>query len=223
MGIEDFRDLLKDTDAAFNQSDIKEYAQQNNFSWAYSVSATKIVPNNILILGFNWGAEHGYEYSPQRELPKCSFMELKQEDFGSLKRILPYLRKYIPEDKVINIGQSNYCFFRSRKESQISGNDLGLSKPLFMKFVSLAQPSTLIILSGSLREYLLNHYPCSDLSTSSPYCFSRGGWEYQYQTLKGRVMIGTNDVPFYSLPHPNYPIPSRMRDASWQFCFKRNV
>lgn len=69
--------LLDETREAFNISDIRKFAEDNNFSWFYNICTTKITPNNILIVGFNCAAEKEITHEPQSELPKECFKDLK--------------------------------------------------------------------------------------------------------------------------------------------------
>jgi len=51
---EQLRELLAATEVAFNRSQVKRDADKAHKKWMYNVAATRIIPQNPLILGFNW-------------------------------------------------------------------------------------------------------------------------------------------------------------------------
>ena len=83
--------------------------------------------------GFNWGvkkellANDGKGRCGQVEYPLSNF-EGNCYELGSLKRVIPLLYEYYP--RALAGMQSNYCFFRSERENQITNKDLELSQDL---------------------------------------------------------------------------------------------
>ncbi len=215
----DFRNILEETRKAFDASDIKQCAPKET-PWYYSVCATRITPGRLLILGFNWGAESNEPYQPQDVLPSKSFMEIDNKELGSLGRVKLYLRKYCLAD-LEDVGQSNFCFFRSKHASGISQRDLELCFQPFSKFIRVAQPKTIIGLSAHLKNHMLGSAMLRSVKTPAPDLrFDRGGRQVTCQVVKGVYLNESKKVPVYLLPHPNYPIPRQTREAAWDFCFK---
>lgn len=214
----DFRDILEETQKAFDASDIKQRAPKEA-PWHYSICATRITPDRLLILGFNWGAESNEPYQPQDVLPTKSFLEIDNKELGSLGRVKPYLRRYCSAD-LEDVGQSNFCFFRSKHASEISQRDLKLCFEPFSKFIRVAQPKKIIGLSMHLRNHMLKSDMLQSIKTPTPdLTFDRGGRQVACQVVKGVFLNEGKMVPVYLLPHPNYRIPRQTREAAWIFCF----
>lgn len=216
----EFQELLEMTRQAYDKCDVKKIEAKLGGSWAYSICATRIVPNQPLLLGFNWGAKKGCPHKPQSEIPKESFIDLfRARKLGSMQRIFPYMKKYFPNQQIAEIGQSNYCFFRSDLESQISDGDLELCDPLLQRFLELAQPSRILMFSARLRRHLLSSGLLLKILKSAPIFFNRGSRACSYIAIKGSIRVNDESIRCYSLPHPNYPMKKEARDQAWKFCF----
>ncbi len=107
--------LLAELGPVYEQSDIRHYCLSHGHEWHYSLITTTMRKGGPLILGFNWGASQGEQYSPQAAIEPTVF---KGSDVGSLARIFPYCEKYFGKDFLDNTSQSNYCFFRSHNEAK---------------------------------------------------------------------------------------------------------
>lgn len=206
-----FRELLVETDVAFNKSRVmKDYGKKNK--WNYSVMATSIFKKSAMVVGFNWGAAKDYAYEKQKEYPIRMF-ESNYNDLGSLKRTIPYFYKYYPE--ALRGMQSNFCFFRSEHESQVQKSDLDLCKPLFLKLIRYAQPSSIVTFSSSLRDYLIEEKVLKDFKIHEE--ISNGK---KSMALKGILNFGAAaEIPVYYLPHPMARINAEERKKLWEFCF----
>ena len=220
----DFHKLLQETAEVFNNSNIRKVQGEK---WGYSISATRILPDRPLILGFNWGVgKDENSFKRQLEMPRETFQDLiNKKDLGSLSRIVPYLEKYLPEISLSDFGQSNYCFFRSKTEGQILEGDLELCKGLFQYFLAVSSPSMIISLSGRLRKYLLNpniQTILKNIVESEPIKFGRRGREITYVAAKGLLENSGRNIPIYFLPHPNSPMTTGARHQAWKFCFERS-
>jgi len=199
-----FNELLAETKIAYNQSSIK------GKGWCYSVTATRIMKNKPLIVGFNWGVDTS-KHEAQKEYPDVCFGD-NYKDLGSLKRIIPYFKKYYPD--ALSGMQTNFCFFRSEKENQVSESDLKLSSELFDKYLDYSAPSIIISFSKKLCEYLerkgkLSLIEKKDIKSGNKII----------QPFKAKLQHSNNLIGFISLPHPNYPITTNARDGAWEFCF----
>ncbi len=182
-----------------------------------SQCATKPQIGNPLIVGFNWGASD-FEFAPPVSIPEENFKYLNDNDqLGSLKRIVPFLIKYLPKIRIEDYNQSNYCMFRSYRESEISNKDIDLSEPIFVKFVNLIHPPFLIAFSSILRIKLEKKGRLYDKRESIPIIINSKG--FTYKPLKARLKIGNIDLPIYFLPHPMARFSSNARNECWEFCF----
>lgn len=208
-----YSDLLDKTESAYNISEIKKQRL------AYSVTATQIIKNRPLIVGFNWGVDNDYlqkgnEYLPQSvsEYPKNLFVT-NYDDLGSLKRTVPYFENYFP--KALTGMQSNFCFFRSKKEEDISDKDLNLGKNLFEELLEFSNPSILISFSSKLRDHLLQKQYLYNISKTE-ISFNKG----TLSIIKAHYKLKSGiEIPFVYLPHPNSPIKKIERKKAWDFCF----
>ncbi len=103
-----------------------------------------------LLVGFNWGSGSCNQFDPQSRIEPLKF---SGQDIGSLARAKGYLAKYLGQDNIELISQTNYCFFRSYEESKICQSDVDLCKPIFDSLINILEPSYLICLSSTLRDY----------------------------------------------------------------------
>ena len=202
-----FNELLTKTKEAYNQSSIKDKG------WWYSVTATRIMKNKPLIVGFNWGVDTS-KHEAQKEYPDVCF-EDNYKDLGSLKRVIPYFKNYYP-NALLGM-QTNFCFFRSEKEDQISESDLELSSELFDKYLDYSSPSIIISFSKKLSEYLEKKGKLKDIRKGE----IKSGKKI-IQPINAKLQHSNNLIDFISLPHPNSKILGMARDEAWEFCFPQN-
>ena len=207
--------LYLDTQAAFDRSPIKRYSEVNNFKWNYSISATTLKEGANLIIGFNWGVAGSNPYEPQMEPPKENFKTLFDiKDLGSLQRIYQPLKQKFPIDEVDNSIQTNFCFFRSKAEEEITAEDLSLSTPLFLRLLEIIKPKRIIGFSKKLQNYFVENNLCDQLESES--------FQSNKRTLhvaKGYLKKYDQKIPIYFLPHPNAKFTSVARKKAWDFCF----
>lgn len=205
--------LLSEVAVAYEQSEIKKICEVGNFEWHYSLITGTLVKGGPLILGYNWGASQNetYKHKPQTTIENAIF---KTQDVGSLKRIFPYCEKYFGTDFLEQTSQSNYCFFRSKNEGQISNKDIALCEPIFEKLISTLAPSYILCLSSKLRDYLISGNKLKDIESTNIH-FRRGNVDTTYQAMKAKLKSGATIV---FLPHPNYPMKKEAREQAWAFC-----
>ena len=206
--------LLKKLGPIYETSDIKKFcnSSKEQHEWSYSLVTTSLEQSAPLILGFNWGAAQNEKYSCQQSIEKNDFK--KMEDVGSLKRISPFLEKYYGKDFLSNVSQSNYCFFRSKTESQINKKDIELCREIFNELIEILAPSFIICLSAKLRKHLIDtNQVCNQQEKTIK--FTRGASEIEFVAIRGKLTSGV-DIKF--LPHPNYPMKGKARLDAWQFC-----
>lgn len=212
----DVEQLFKDTQIAFDKAPIKKYASDKNLKWHYSISSTILKTNSILIIGFNWGASSDQKYDPQNCIPIVNFKDLyEQKDLGSLQRIYQPLKKYFPEDEIENCVQTNFCFFRSSEENQITFDDIELSTPLFNKLIGILKPNTIIGFSSTLRDYFLKNNLCSGVKADNFPSNKRSIY-----VVKGIYKHLEKEIPIFFLPHPNSKFTAESRQKAWEFCFQ---
>lgn len=204
--------LLPKIQKIFEMSDIKRLAEKEEFSWAYSLINSTLEKGGPLIVGFNWGAEAGVVYHPEAEIEKESFADAKS---GSIARSARYLEKIYGSDFASRFSQTNFCFFRSKTEAQISQKDVDLCKPVFEELIDIVQPEIIFCFSAKLRNYLLSSGQV-EIEHEAVISFPRSATQnVTYKTWRGRF----GKVKIVSLPHPNFKIPKFARDAAWKECF----
>jgi hypothetical protein len=213
-----YKSLLIKTGEAYQKSDIKNH-EANKADWAYSVTATRIEKGQPLIIGFNWGADAAWEAKGNKFGPQdpdkypIGFFKEYYDELGSFKRTIPYFEKYY--DDGIYAMQTNFCFFRSAQENQISQKDIELSKPLFHEYLKFAEPTRLISFSSSLRDYFIEKSYIDNIKTT----------EINYRKskiliIKGDYIADGMNIPYVYLPHPNAMIKRVEREKAWEFCFE---
>jgi hypothetical protein len=207
--------LFQDTKVAFEQSAIKQYAEERNLKWNYAISSTQLIPHTNLIVGLNWGVGAGEEHGPQKEIPKDTFKDLYDKKWlGSMERVYPLLKQYLPQEDIDNCVQTNFCFFRSKEEADIKAADLALSTPLFSRLITLLAPKRIIGFSHHLRKYLVNNNLLSQLEKKN---IPNG--RSTIHVIKGNYQVGNSEVPCFVLPHPGARSSKEARRQAWEFCF----
>ena len=211
----DFDTLANEIERAYASSAIKRYADEHHYSWHWDLP-TRIIADSVLILGFNPGAKANVSYPRQVKPSTGGFLDacnkLNGEDAGSLVRIRSYLekyQKYFPEDVIKQMGQANYCFFRSKNSGQITDPDVHLCERIFKRFLTMAEPSMILCFSSRAQKYLVQFVKELVKAKNT----------VGYQPAKGVIPLGNKTVHVYFLPHPNYPIKTNVRDQAWAFCF----
>lgn len=207
-------ELLYEIKQAYLLSDIYQKSEENK--WYYAASATRLMKNKPLILGFNWGVdskaiEKGFVPSPQAEYPFSHFSGLYDE-LGSFKKVVDNFHVYYQEG--LTGVQTNYCFFRSPNESDISGKDIQLCEPIFDKLINYLKPSSILTFSKKLHRHLMNREN-QVITESIP-----SGDKTVYVS-KGKIIINKKSIDYYNLPHPNnwhYNKPESIEKA-WIHCF----
>ena len=210
--------LFTETKTAFDKSPIKKFATDNGLKWYYSISSTRLTINNNVIIGFNGGAAVNTVYEPQTEEPQQNFKDLYDKKWlGSMERIYKPLKEYLPHEDIDNCVQINFCFFRSKKESQITETDLQLTTPLFQKLLDTIKPKQIFGFSNKVRDYCLNNNLCNPVEKENI--------NSNRKTLfvaKGIYHVDGKNIPIFLLPHPTSHFTSQARQAAWEFCFGNN-
>jgi len=208
--------LFINTEKAFLKSDIKNFADKSGEVWNYSISSTKLTNDSTLLIGFNWGAEINMKYDKQKSIPKETFNSLYSKGYlGSFQRIYRPLKNHFPTEDIDSFTQTNFCFFRSKSEGQISDKDLKLSNPLFNELLGLLVPKRIIGFSSKLKQYMLESKLCNSYQELNIPSNSR-----TLNVGKGDFIASQNNIPIYFLPHPNSKFTNESRKLAWDFCFK---
>jgi hypothetical protein len=216
MNADQYRELCGEVRAAYRDSEVQRHG------WFYGICATKLVPDQPLIVGFNWGVDkkNGHEEPTGLQYPTDTFADLvnKPTELGSLARLPSYLNEYLkfPPDQY---GQTNICFFRSESANQISDRDFDSCLPAFHRLLRFAQPSLVIALSSRVLKGFLDPIFASELETKSIQVNSR----MQFDAARGTVAIGTTWVPIVAVPHPNMPCTKQGRRSAWEFGFPKGA
>lgn len=213
--------LLKKLDDAYASSDNKNnnFCLQNNRKWGYELIQTALIPAQPLVIGFNWGVDNTWEeyisgkaYQHQTVIEKQKMMDIYK---GSLQRAVNLIAKYFPIVNMDNSSHSNFCFFRSENENQISKKDINLCIPIFNELISILEPSVVFCFSGKARDYMRNNKVV--INYEEKYIEPSQKGKHSFIVAKGRI---NNIVPVYFLPHPNCPLTTDVRTAAWEFCAK---
>ena len=213
----DIDKLKQDTKSAFDDSEIKKLPDAHKLKWLYCISATRLSTDANVIVGFNWGAKKGdpYDYSRDDVILNYSFKDLYQKKWlGSLHEVYPSLKMHLPNEDIDNCVHTNYCFFRSNNQSEITAKDLELSTPLFDRFIEIIKPKRIIGFSSQLRNHYINLYGSSikrkQIKTNN---------RTIYYAAKGTCKIKQKNVEVHFLPHPNTHLTNVARDEAWDYCF----
>ena len=193
----------------------------NNFkkeNWGYSVTATYLKKKSPVIVGFNWGAGNNWKKDNkteviQKDYPFSPFNGLYDE-LGSFKKVVTLFHEYLPH--AIYGVQTNFCFFRSQYEHQISSYDKELCAPLFEELINYLEPSKLITFSNSLNEYFNQKGKIIAKQVLNIQSKNK-----TFNVTKGRILIKDKEIDYFNLLHPNYPITTEARLKAWDFCFER--
>ena len=214
-----FAELLRLTRLAFDASDIKRQAEAQKTYWGYSICATRILPGATLIIGFNWGVGgKGAIYHAQQTQPTESFTVIRdKKELGSLARIVGRLNSYLP-GAIENIGQSNFCFFRSPYARDISPRDMEICIPLFFRFLELAQPSRILCLSRQLLQFFQDRGFLASIKQKQ-ITYAKGTKSTSITVAKGDLRVKDGAIQIYFLPHPMAHLKKKVLDDCWAFCF----
>ncbi len=210
-----FTELLYEIKQVYLLSDVYKKSKKNQ--WYYALSATRLAKNTPLILGFNWGvdsklAEKGLCASPQTEYPFTYFDGLYDE-LGSFKKVVDKFHDYYTEG--LSGVQTNYCFFRSPKEDDISAKDIEICEPIFDKLIKYLEPASIITFSKKLHRHLMNREN-QVITEGIP-----SGDKTVYVS-KGTIKINDSSIKYYNLPHPNnwHYNTSESIEKAWGYCFR---
>jgi len=203
-----FIELLAKTQEAYDKSQVKK----DNPNWSYSITATRIIPQSPLIVGFNWGAAQDVKYRSQDVYPLFPFGKI--DDLGSMVRMIRYFKQYCPE--ALGGMQTNFCFFRSKEEADIGSEDLKLSTPLFEDYLEYARPTQIITFSSKLKNYMKDSGLVEVIAEPT----IKNGNRSVYPMKAELTMNGLSKVPVYYLPHPNSAIEGDARKKCWEMAFR---
>ena len=208
---EKLNELLEQLDSIYDTSEIKKFCDEKGHKWGYSLVTSAMERSAPLILGFNWGATQNEAYKNQKFVEKTNF---ETEDVGSLKRIFPFIRNHFGEEYLSKVSQSNYCFFRSKTESQIKESDIERCRIIFARLIEILEPSAVLCFSAQLRKHLIDTSQVSGLREKA-IKFKRGSRMVEFVAFRGKFASGV-DIKF--LPHPNFPMTRDARLEAWEFC-----
>ena len=212
--MDSLQNIFKDLDEAFDKSDIKKSAKEKGVVWNYSLLASPANQYSLLGVGFNWGAAKDCKYEKQT----IDNIPIKfPEDMGSLIRIKYYIDKYFPSIPFNEVVQTNYCFFRSQKEAEITPNDIQLCQPIFQKLLSYLQPKAIISFSSKFRDALIkDSFKDNDFYLDEKTCVPIITNMGEYNLVTGTLHENTLSSKIYFLPNPMYRLKKEFRDECWK-------
>lgn len=195
---------------AFNQSDIKLI----NKDWHYSLCNSVPKIGQPLIVGFNWEVDSNHKKTTISDLNT----EIDWNELATLKKIKSYLEKTFTKYPIKNYNQTNYCFFRSKKENQISQKDIELCEPIFFDFISKIKPKYIVSFSAKLRETFIEKGYLKYYSKKIVFDGKKNIYAYH-----GFVKIDNWWTYIYFLPHPSYWDRINNQETSlkelWKICW----
>jgi len=205
--------LLREVGQKFQKSPVKALAQKLGREWHYSLlTAPALTHGAPLIVGLNWGADRVEPHVPQTEIRLTPYAK---EDRASLARLDRYFVRLFGADFLNLVCQTNYCFFRSETEAQLTPEDFRLCQPLFHRLLDILRPSTVFCFSSKLRDHLLaiEKDAFAERTTIS---WQAGSRQVSYEVMRGRF-AGKFDI--VSLPHPMFHMPDAAREQAWIAAF----
>ena len=206
--------LLKRLDAAYKESDNKVH-YTNEKKWGYHLIHSYLKEDEPLVIGFNSGVDNswekyinGDEYVHQTNIIQEDFTSIYK---GSLERALNMSKKYFPDISFNKGSHSNFCFFRSENENQITNKDIDLCKPIFEEMIEIVKPSIIFCFSDKARQHFI------ELKLLSNYQEERFFEKGSKSCLSAKAELKDGTKIFF-LPHPNRPIKQALRIKAWEYC-----
>ena len=210
---------------AYALSDV--YKNFKDKKWGFSLTATRFSKNMPLILNFNNGVDNefiknGNTYGEQQSYPFTNFHGIYPE-LAFLKNMLhpfsqfyPPFRKY-PHGQLIPATLSSICFFRSKKQSQISQNDINLCRPILYDLIDYLKPPIIITYCKKAHNYFLTQKLINIESIKIPLGIKNA----MVSVSKGVITINNHSIKYINLPHPiNYkPYNQKEIHRAWEYCF----
>ena len=182
--------------------------------WGYKLIITNLEEKQPLIIGFNSGVDNsweeyksGKEYKHQATIEKENFTKIYK---GSLQRAMNMCSEYFPHISFEKGSHSNFCFFRSEKENQITKNDIELCKPIFKKMISIINPSIIFCFSAQARQYLIESGFLDNYQEES--------FGNSRRCISAKAEL--NGIKIFFLPHPNSRVKKELRRKAWEYCSK---
>ncbi len=211
--------LLNELSCAYEKSDIKnnKYCIENKRKWGFELIQSALLENKPMIIGFNWGVDktwkkyiNGDEYNNQLSIQKRSILKI---EMGSLQRSVNMCKKHFPSIDFTDGSHSNFCFFRSEMENQISYHDIDLCKGIFLRMLEIVNPSVVFIFSSKARKYMLENKLIQNVKEKKIY--GKHKRSNSFTVARGCLSNGANA---FFLPHPNSRISKEIRNEAWKFC-----
>lgn len=132
-----------------------------------------------------------------------------------MQRIYRLLSVHLPKEDIDNCVQTNFCFFRSKKENQIKSKYLELSTPLFQQLIDMIQPKRIIGFSSKPGDYFIQNKLCKKVQKAT--LTSDNG---TVVAVKGTTYVRDMEIPICFLPHPNAKFTTVARESAWRCCFE---
>lgn len=112
-----------------------------------------------------------------------------------------------------HITWTNFCFFRSYSDQQLTNNDFHLTEPIFEKLLKVIKPKEIICVSKDLYNFLNN----KNLLTNKKEKKIKINSKSEYIVVKAKLF----NYNFFCLPHPNFSATTLGRKECWDFCFEK--
>jgi hypothetical protein len=204
--VEFFHHILSKAEKAFRQSDVINL----NSNWSYSVCGTPIYKGSGLIVGLNWGGGGSGEiFNAQINYPNGSDIE----NYPFIKRLSPFLKKYLRVEGFKHLNYSNLSFFRSPNVHALTNKDWELSRSLFLDYITYVQPAWIVLLGTTGLDKATK---LLDLEAIERFDV---GKKRVFKAYKAQCSTLTKFTKLFALPHPSARVPEWIRDQLWRKVF----
>ena len=198
-----YQKLLKRVAELYKESDIKSYCDKRGHKWFYQLSPHFPVQDGVLLLHYNPQAERKKRYRANKKISTIEY-----QPSGGTKGMFD---RYFPE---LGISIGYFCPFRSLRNTEISENDLELSRSIFEDFVKLNQPKAIVCYDIAVGDHLEQLGYAIDMASIE---VSNG--DRSIVASKGIFSLADLSVPIYLIPSPLLKISGELKENCWAEIF----
>lgn len=184
---------------------LKDKSKEINQCLTHSLITGKLEPNQLLIIGINWGGNNK-ECKSQTNIYDCyreqGLQNAHKKDFGSLAKFISDISELEKEAALIkHASQTNYCFFRTPKEKDLPDSIYDECRPILVDLIKAMKPSMVLCCVSKLRDDFKNRkfgedipFTCKDEKDF--------GKTRKFKARHGTIMVNSTSTPIGFLPHP---------------------
>lgn len=184
---------------------LKDKSKEIDERLTYSLITGRLKPNQLLIIGINWGGKNE-ECKSQTYICDCcrkqGLQNPHKNDFGSLAKLISDISKLEKGAELIkHASQTNYCFFRTPKEKDLPDSIYDECRPILVDLIKAMEPSMVLCCASKLRDDFKNGKFGEDLPFT---CKGEKdfGKTRKFKACHGTIMVNSTSIPIGFLPHP---------------------